>query len=585
MIERLKAGLVIAAAAALLIPFIPQPADAQEPGGRFRVIVPDVVPADGSDTHFGNRVSGYLRDFINFPTHIAMSRTELHERAQQFGLGYSDLGCTEARQLAGQVGGQLVMCGEYEEVNGEYRVDVVFYTVPGGEELPVPSFTMGRDQWVAAAEHLSEEFQNLIQQTNQMAYCSDSYRSSNWSDARRYCGQALEYVPDSREVRFTYARTLAELGEWEEALGHFEVLLEGMPQNEEYLENAGYAAAQAGDTERAREYYTRYLAQRPDNVTVRIQIAYDLAQSGDSYGAMQLLEEGLRQEPDNADLHDRYGTYAFRAAIELQSEQGGATQQDGDAPRLSPEVEELFRTALNSLEYVLEEMRDEARASHVTNSMRAYRQLGEPEEAIRIGTLGVSIFPQDAQIRSQLANAYNEIGDVDAAITALNEAIELDPELPQARLRQGTFLLEAGRADEAVTALHRAVEAGETGADTPAQLVFQHAYRDHVQQGNHEEGIRLIQEAKGFDVSSNIREQLNFFHGWALYERGQAVQQPQTLASAQAALPIFRQAREQLQAGQPYAQRSGQNFGQLMEAVATFIEIQEAIIAREGRRR
>lgn len=584
MIDRLKAGLVIAAAAALLIPFVPQAVDAQAPGGRFRVIVPDVVPADGSDPHFGNRVSAYLRDFINLPTHIAMSRTELNERADEFDLSYEDLDCTISRQLAGQVGGQLVMCGEYEEVNGEYRVDVVFYTVPGGEELPVPSFTMGREEWVAAAEHLNDEFQTLVQQTNQIAYCSDAFRSSNWSDARNYCGQALEYLPGSREVRFTYARSLAELEEWEEALGHFEVLLEDMPQNADYLENAGYTAAQAGHPERARDYYTRYLAERPDNVDVRIQIAYDLAQTGDSYGAMQLLEEGLEQEPENADLHDRYGTYAFRAATELQTQQGGATQQDGDTPPLSPEVEELFRTALTSLEYVLEELGAEARATHVTNSMRAYRQLGEPQEAIRIGELGVSIFPEDAQVRSQLANAYNDAGDVDAAIAALDEAIELDPNLPQARLRQGSFLLDTGRPDEAIAAFRLAVEAGETEADTPAQLVFQHGYRDYVEEGNYQEGIRLIQEAKTFDVSNNIREQLDFFHFYSLYVQGQAVQQPQTLASAQAALPIFRQAREQLQAGEAYAQRSGQNYGQLMEAVDTFIQIQEAIIAREGRR-
>lgn len=581
MIERLRAALVIAAAAAFLVPLIPVEADAQEPGGRFRVIVPDVVPADDSNPRFGDRVSGYLRDMIDLDTHVAMPRREIDEHARTYEMRYDDLGCIEARQLATQIRAPIVMCGTYEDVGGEYRVEVTFITVPDGDEFAIAPFTAGHEEWVSAAEHLSQEFTTLVQELGTIRNCDTALRNADWDTAIEQCERAVAIAPDSYTVRRALAAVYRETEDWQASLEQYQVMLEERPQDEDALVAAGYVAAQSGDRELAREYYERYLEFNPENVNVRIQVAYDLGET-DPYGAMRLLEEGLEQEPDNVDLHDRYGTYSFRAAVTLQDEQQ-FQQQDGDRT-MSPEVEELYRQAIRSFEIVLEELGSEGRPAQATNTMRAYRQLGEYDEAIRMGERAAQWFPGEADIPSQLAHAHSDAGDFDAAIAALDRALAINPDLSQGQTRKGSYFLRAGRVDDAVAAFREAAARGEQESDQLASMIFSHGFNNHVQQDDFAEGIRLLEAAKEFDISTELRQQIDYFHGYALYMQGRVAQEPSNLQSAQATLPIFRQARERVQAGQPYAQRSGQNYQELIDAIDAFIEIQELIIQREGRR-
>jgi hypothetical protein len=55
--------------------------------------------------------------------------------------------------------------------------------------------------------------------------------------------------------------------------------------------------------------------------------------------------------------------------------------------------------------------------------------------------------------------------------------------------------------------------------------------------------------------------------------------------SAQATLPEFRRAKELLEAGRPYVQRTNiiPNLNEFIGNVDTYIEIQDAIIRRGGR--
>jgi len=588
MFQRFSSVLAVAATAAfLLIPLIPQTVEAQaQDGSRFRVIVPDLQPTDGSRDRFGERVADNVRDLIDMDTHVAMSERDIDRAARDFDLRYRDLDCTTARQLASQLDVPLVMCGDYAAEGDDFRVNATFYTVPDGEELSIESFTVAQGDDDGAASMIRTGFGGLVQQVQTLAFCQAEFGSSNWDQALDYCSRAVELAPESEQARNALARTFLELEEWENSLEHYEFLLDINPRNDDVLNNAAYVAGQMGDTDRAREYYTRFLEINPDNVSVRNRVAYELAQAGDDYGAMNLLQEGLDQEPDNVELHERFGMYAFRAATARQAEEPQPVSQDGDGPRVSAEVAELFRTAIASLEFVMEERGAEAQASYAVNSMRAYRQLDEPEEAVRIGNRAAEFYPDNASLFSQLANAYNDMGDVESAIAALDQALEIDPNLSQARTRQGNFALQAGMVNEAIEALKAAEAAGEQQADQLAGMVFSHGFSNYIQnQENIPEGIRLIEEAKTFGVSNEFREQLDFFHGYAMYLRAEQVQQPQTLESAQQSRPIFQEAAGYIRAGEGYAQRSGQDMQNLLDAISQYVEIQEAIIAREGRNR
>lgn len=579
----------LVAVAFLVIPLLPQALDAQA-GSRMRVMVPNVLPEDGSGDRFGQRVAENVRDLLDLERHVAMTEREIDQAAREYNMRYRDLDCTAARQLAVQLEVPIVLCGDYRAEGDQFGVTMTAWTVPAGDEFSVAAFTVPQNDEQGAARETLQGFNALVEQVNAITWCQQQYGSANYEGALEQCTTAVELAPESNEARRALANTYRELEEWEQALEQFEILLENHPYDDNYMQNAGWLAAQIGDRERAREYYTRYLLQNPENVQVRITVAHELAQAGDPYGAMSLLQEGMDQQPDNVDLHERFGTYAFRAAAELQQTQPQpAAAQDSDAPRLDPEVEELYRTAVASLEFVLEERGAETQPSYVVSLIRAYRQLGETSDAIRLGERGTNLFPEDAQVYSNLANAYNEAGQVDQAITALERAVELDPDVGQARTRQGNFLLQAGRVDEAIPALKAAEAANELGSDQLSGMIFQSAWANHVQpRENVQRGVQLIEEAKTFDISQQWREQLNYYHGYALLRRGeevcQCVQQTGTLESARAALPIFQRALEMAQAGAPFAQRSGQNIEGLLDPIRQYIEIQQAIIAREGRR-
>jgi hypothetical protein len=77
-------------------------------------------------------------------------------------------------------------------------------------------------------------------------------------------------------------------------------------------------------------------------------------------------------------------------------------------------------------------------------------------------------------------------------------------------------------------------------------------------------------------------EQLNFWHGFSLYQQGVQEQEPQTLQSAQATLPKFQEALRLLNASGQYPASVNVNLSQLLENANTYVEIQEAIIQRGG---
>lgn len=583
MIQRAKVQLIATMAVLLALPFIPQQAEAQD-GARFRVLVADLKPTDGTRDRFGDRTSSEVRDLIDLPTHVALSSRDADQAAREYDLRLRDLDCITAQQLASQLEIPLVMCGEYEEVNGQIRYNARFITVPAGEEFPVESQTLPEGEHRAAAAHILESFQSTIEQVQFISWCGSEYNSSNWEDALEYCSRAVDLVPESVEARFALARTLMELEEYEQSLGHFRTLVEEDPTSSSYLENAGWVAAQLDEIDEARDYYNRFLELNPENVSVRLRVAYDLAQAGDAYGAMGLVEEGFEHDPDNVDLHEQYGSYAFRAALDLQAARPRA-QQDGDEPGLDPEVAEMFRLAIASLERVLEAREGESRPQYVINSMRAYIQLEEPDEAAAFGERALEWFPENAQIRSQLASAYSRAGMVDEAVDALSEALELDPDLSNARARMASYYLDAGRIDDAVDAIVAAAEAGEQSPDALGGILLSYGFSEGVQAGDFDLGIRLFEAVSEMDgLSDEFRSQTSFFHGYALYEQGRALEQPQTVASAERTLPIFRRALEHLERGQLYAQENpGSNLNQIIEAANQFIEIQDAIIRRGNR--
>lgn len=577
-----RVGLLMGMGAFLTIPFVPLQAEAQD-GGRFRVLVANLKPTDGTRDRFGERISERLRDILDMPTHVAMAERDTDQAARQYDLRLSNLDCTTSRQLADLLGVPLVFCGEYATEGDQIRYTGSFFTVPGGEEFTYGPELLPEGETNQAAANVLAFFGETVDRLNQISYCLQDANSQNWEGALQYCTEAVALEPGSRGARTALARTYMELERYEEALEQFEVLLEGDPYSSSVLESAGYAAVQVGENEKAFEYYSQYLELNPANVAVRARLAYDIAQAGDYEGAMELLRVGLDQNPDDVDLHEAFGSYAFRAASERQQ----MTPRPADAsgpPPMPAEVAQLYREALRSLERVLDARGPETPRGHVHNSLRARIQLGDLDDAIEFGRRAMELFSQDAQILSLVADAHARAGNIDQAIARMEQAVEVQPGLPNAHARMAQWLLQEGEVDRAIEQVDLAIAAGEQTPDQLGMMLFGHAWNQGVQAGNREMGIRVLVAAKGLEgVSDAFLSQVNFFHGYALFQPADtALRTDTSLEASQRYLPVLREAQGYLRQGEAYARQANQNIDQILEAIDIWIETAEAVIARSG---
>ncbi len=567
-------GLGIASLAAFL--FLPALASAQqEVQGRFRVMIPDLFPGEESDRGFGEDVAEELRDLINqLPTHEPVERNEIRDALRQFDIDRDDLNCIRARQLATQINAELVMCGYYTEGGDDWTLNAEFVSVESGETFSVEEFTVpDRDGDEVAAQHIFDVFDGYVEQLRFAAICQEYFGSQQWANALQNCDQAIAGNPGSEGSRYARARSVMELGDRQEALDEFLRVLDLNPFHENALQFAGMLSAEFGMNEESLRHYEAYLELNPTSAPVRMRVAYDLATAGNAQGAMILIEEGVAMDDSNDDLWEQLGGFAFTAAGQAMEGQSEPT----------PEVESLYRRAIEAYTRVFEARGAETTPAQLGNVIAAYMQLGDPA-AIDFAQSAVEAHPQEAALWSRLADALQRNDRVDEAIAALESAKQADPDYPNLSARQGSWLLEADDVDQAVVFLREAVERGEQSADMMAGLLFGKAYNDGVQPSNWTFAISLLERTKGeFEVSDDMSSQLNFWHGWSLYNHGLALQEPSTIDSARQSLPVFQQALQLFEAGRAYAATvESINLTEILTAAQTYVDIQDAIIRRGG---
>jgi tetratricopeptide (TPR) repeat protein len=570
---RLRLGLFALVMVSLAaIPIQPQSVSGQEASARFRVMVPDIQGLNDASRRFGERLADQLRELINdMVTHQPIDERELRNALRQYDIDMRDLDCTKARQLAGLINAQVVFCGTYTPEGEGFRVETKFVD-SAGEEFPVDPITVPERGQREAAEHIYQALQIQSDQARAAQFCGDYASSSQWDDALRACTEAIDLNPSSTGSRYTRAMVYRNMDRLEEALAEFLQVLEQDPLHEDAMQNAGYVSALLGQDEEARGYYEQYLELNPANAAIRMRVAYELAQAGDPLGAMQFIEEGLEVDSENVDLLKQHGGFAFAAGAEANLGQ----------EEMPPEAIELYGKALDSFNQVYAQEGAEMDVALLRNMVAAHLSLSEFEEGVSLAERILQTHGEEASMWSIYADALQRAGRVDEAIEALESVKSLDPEYPQVAVRQGNWLLQEGRAEEAIPLLQEAVERGEQSADAVADIVFAHGYQEGVQKENWGYAVQVMRLGKEFDVSDLTGQKLNFWLGYSIYQVARARQEPQTLETAQATLPQFREALTMIQSCGDYAQRNNleSNRQQLLSATNTFIEIQEAIIRR-----
>ena len=578
MVRRLKFVLVVAAVALV---FAPATKVLAQDGGRFRVLIPYFTPLEGARDNFGKDASKELRELLGaMPTHVAMEEGDIKDEVKRFDMKIEDLDCIRTRQLAAQINVPVAICSSYTgQPDKSWVVTADVWDIQGAESFHVESFQVGEKDNELAAQHIFDAFERYSTTVRSAAICNDYMASQQWDNALRNCDESLALNPSAVGTRFLRARILYEMENYPDALGELETVIEANPFHEDALQLAGYIAAVTEQDGKARDFYSRYLDINPGNAAIRMRIAYELAQAGDPVGAMEFIQVGLDVDADNVDLHEQYGGFAFSAALEIQQQAAVGSENAGSG--VAPEAVGYYREAIASYEKVFESKGAETPVGHLANVISAYIQLDDAASAISMGERVLQTHAQQDRLWVLYADALQRSGRLDDAIAAMDRVREINPDHPSAALRQGNWLIQAGRLDDAVTVLSGAAEGNPAQAEQAARMIFAEAYQNGTSKDDFAYAIVGMSAAKRLpNVSAEMLAQLNFWHGYSIYQQAVKDQEPQTLGSAQATLPRFTEAVGLLRQSGAYPASVNVNLEDLLANAQTYIEIQEAIIKR-----
>jgi tetratricopeptide (TPR) repeat protein len=293
---------------------------------------------------------------------------------------------------------------------------------------------------------------------------------------------------------------------------------------------------------------------------------------------MEFIAPGLEAEPDNPDLLLLSGSFAFMAAVEAQQEQPAGP--DGALP---PEAAGFYRQGIDTFLKLREIQGDAMSADNLQNIALGYFALRDYPAAIALTEEILQANPNDTRLLSGYADALHRAGRQEEAYAAIDRLIAAQPENEAPYLRKATWLIAERRLEDAAAAL-RPMATDQAKADNAANIIFNEAYSNGFQAENWAYSIRGMTAAKGIpNISSNMREQLNFWHGFSVFQQTRplipAEGQP-TVEQARAAQPGFQQTKELFTAAGGYPQRANVDMATLMSGVDQYLEICEIIIRR-----
>ena len=544
--------------------------------GRYRILLGYFTPEGGADKGWGKKVANELRKLLDdMDTHRAIPEKEVKKAAKKYDLKIDDLDCGTSRQLAREIGAQIVICGTFTEVNKRFTLRPQFWIVESAEEFHADEITAGKDDHKQVAAHVHEHFHTLVEQIKFVFLCETSYQYKNWEEALTSCNDAIKLNPSSVRSVFLRALVYKETEETGKALEGMKAVVAMDEYHEDALNWAGWLAGTLHRDEEARDFYSRYLELNPEDAAARMKIAYELATLGDPVGAMALIEEGFKYDSTNVDLHQQYGNFAFKAAQE-------ARDNLGEAEALSLEVVDFYQKAVSAYERVYAAKGAEMRGTQVVNAIAALIQIQDLERAVSLAQKVVATHPGEAQAWVYYADALSKLGRLNEAIGALDKVLEADSTYsgPLAA-RQGKLLLEAGRLDDALPYLRSAEERKEVSSDDLAMMLLRHAHPLGQEEKKYVEAIAVLETAKEFSIGELARAQFDFWHGYFLLQHGRVLQEPETLESARRTLPIFQKSKLLLEASRPWAKdQSSFKISQMVQNAQLFIEVQDALIKR-----
>jgi tetratricopeptide (TPR) repeat protein len=568
--RHLKAGVTLIAGALLIADAAP--VQAQQAGGRMRVLVPsfEVPGSPASRSRTGDRLAEQVKRQINaMPTHQPVQDKEVRDALRKFNLKAEELGCIQWRQLATHVDAGLVLCGTVDEATNQVTASFIN---PGGDSFDVPAFAMQSvDQ---GAQQVVQAFGTYIRQLSLLVNCNDYLQAESWQQALDQCNQALELNPTSITAQYGRGSALAKMEQPEEALAAFKAVLELDELNQDAMMHAGILSAQLQRQDESQAYFQRYLELNPGNEQVRLKIATDLANAGDPAGALQLVEAAMNSEDASGTVWEYAGHFAMNAGLK-RSESGPAANGNQE------EARRFFQTAVRHYERALEMRGDSIDNTVYRNLMLAHSRLENTNRALEFGQRATTVMADDAQTWMVYADVLAGANRLDEAMRAFDRAASLNPDLPNIGARKAMLFLEAGRVNEAVAAVKASSDISPEMVESISQRITQIGFQQ-TQQNRFSQALPYFAAARDVGKSARSIAMANFFHGFTLIRQAEPlVKDNANAARARQAKPMFEQAKVLLEGASAYTDQAA-NRATLLQQVQQFIEVADALI-RAGR--
>jgi tetratricopeptide (TPR) repeat protein len=545
---------------------------AQEPGGRYRVLV---VPMESRalDRRFGEKVAREIRERLaDFPTHAPVDEGDFKRALKQYDLDADQLNAIQARQLANLMGVQVLYFATLEPVDSAFEVRGSFIDVRTGDEVQVPPVRVS-DRSNESVDRVAQvtiaAFEEEVRFVRAQQFCAEYVESHQLEAALRNCDEALEINPNSVHVLFNKGmayRVMYEEGESEgggtdgwadSSIAYFEQVLERQPSHRQALQNAAFMYSQSGNAEKASELYRRYLEYDAGNVPVRIKVAYDLANAGLMPEAIAIIQAGLDIAENDVDLLQSLGDYALRYSATDSSYLGIATE---------------------AYERVLAIKGEEADSLTIFNALAAYTQANRTAEAIAFAEQALQSHSQNAKLWSLYADALVRAERYADAIAAMDSVVELDPAYPAALLKRGSFKLQGGDEQGGLADFNLAIERG----DATREQVFNVFWSGAISARNSGDltgSLSNFEHAAQFAPAAR-RQEVQFWWGYTYYQIAER------LAGDDATVPQLQRARSNIESAQQHLQQAGsahRQIPQLLDACDTWLLNIDARIRRAQR--
>jgi tetratricopeptide (TPR) repeat protein len=516
---------------------------AQEPGGRFRVLV---VPmqSEALDDDFGKDVAEELRDRLeDFATHAPIAENEFKRAMKRYEVKEEDLNAIRARQLANLMGAQVVFWGQVNKAGAGYEVDAKFIDVKTGDEVAVPKVTVRDDndeavKKVAAAA--IDAFQEQVKFVRARQFCAEYAGSQQPENAIRNCNEALQINPNSVEALYNKGLAFRQKYENEEQQGtngwadsaivYFERVLDNDPGRRNAMQQAAWLYSKMGRADKATELYKQYLELDPGNVPVRLKVAYDLANADLMPEAIEIIQGGLEYAENDTTLLQSLGDYA------LQYSSQDSTYVD---------------VALDAYKKVLELKGAQTDVALIENAIAAYTKADKPQEAVQFAEQALESHSDSPRLWSLYADALGRMERYSEAAAAMDSVIALEESYQHAYLKRGRFKLQAGNEDAALADFQKAIQVGSSTESDVFTLLWAEAIQNR-NNGDYTKALPFFEKAAEY-APADKRQELQFWWGYTNYQLGEKLANPQD-----AGINQLQRAQSQFQAALQHLNQAGQ---------------------------